>query len=110
PRAHQSTGKLYDHRFARLPLCFHVSDGKVPVQGQSTGANHTSLAAVCQKDSCVCSMAARDSSAAASSGPVARMYNCVPGFARRYITDMTWLALTERPFAMQMMSLASRDA
>lgn len=38
------------------------------------------------------------------------MCSCVPGFARRDITDMTSLALTDRPFALQMMSLANRDA
>ncbi len=38
------------------------------------------------------------------------MCNCVPGFARTDIADMTSFALTDRPFATQMMSLANRDA
>lgn len=38
------------------------------------------------------------------------MCNRVAGFARRDITDMTSLALTDRPFAIQMMSPANRDA
>src|SRR6266852_8945239 len=42
------------------------------------------------------------------SGPAAKMRTSVPCFARNDMTDMTSLALTDRPFAMQTISLANR--